>query len=112
MKILGSRILLAGLLVLGLSATLQPRQSFLTTQQSAPQSSKKSMLSFQGVWVGRYRFAGGNGQVQMYINGVGDLFGSFASDDGFRFAQISGKAAIHFTSFLLLQACPNSLLLE
>lgn len=91
MNILGSRIVFAGLIVLGLSATLQSRQLFLTGQQSAPQSSKKSLLSFQGVWVGRYRFVGSNGQVQMYINRAGDLFGSFASDDGFRFAQISGK---------------------
>ncbi len=91
MKILSSKILFAGLLVLGLYATLQHQQSFLTAQQSAPQSSKKSLLSFQGTWVGRYRFVGGNGQVQMYINPAGDLFGSFASDDGLRFAQISGN---------------------
>lgn len=90
MNILSSRILLAGLLVLGLSA-LQPRHSFLAAQQSTPQSSQTSLHSLEGVWVGRYRFAGGNGQVQMYINGAGDLFGSFASDDGLRFAQISGK---------------------
>lgn len=93
MNILSSRILFAGLLMLGLSATLlmQPAQSFLTAQQSAPQTSKTSGLPFQGVWVGTYRFVGGDGQVQMYVNPAGDLFGSFASNDGFQFAQISGK---------------------
>lgn len=91
MNTLSSRILFAGLLVVGLSAKLQPRQSFLAAQQPAPQSSKTSVPSFSGSWVGRYSFVGENGQVQMYINPAGDLFGSFASDDGFQFAQISGN---------------------
>lgn len=91
MNTLSSRILFAGLLVVGLSAKLQPRKSFLTAQQPAPQSSKTSVPSFSGSWVARYRSVSENGQVQMYINPAGDLFGSFASDDGFQFAQISGN---------------------
>jgi len=93
MKILSSRTLLGGLLVLGSIATLlmQPAQSFPTAQQSAPQSSKVFVPPFTGVWVGTYQFVGGGGQLQMYINPSGDLFGSLASDDGLHFAQISGK---------------------
>ena len=49
------------------------------------------MPPFAGVWVGTYQFVGGGGQLQMYINPLGDLFGSLASDDGLHFAQISGK---------------------
>ncbi len=91
MKILSSRMLLTGLLVLGVSATLlmQPAQS-LMAQQSAPQPSKTFVLPFPGVWSGTYRYVGGNGQVLLYISAAGGLFGSFASDDGLQFAQISG----------------------
>jgi len=34
---------------------------------------------------------GGDGQVQLYINPAGNLFGSVASNDGSKFSQISGK---------------------
>lgn len=93
MKILSPRIFLAGLLVLGLIATLlmQPAQSFPNAQQSTPQSSNIFVPPFAGVWVGTYQFVGGGGQLQLYINPSGDLFGSLASDDGLHFAQISGK---------------------
>ncbi len=91
MNTLSSRILFAGLLVVGLSAKLQPKQSFLTAQKSTPQSSKTSGPSFSGSWIARYRSVGEKGQIQMYINPAGNLFGSFASDDGLQFAQISGN---------------------
>lgn len=90
MKILSSRILLAGLLVLTLAATMmQPAQSFLTAQQSSP-SSPQRYFPFQGAWGGTYGIPD-NGQVLMYINAAGELFGSLASDDGLSFAQISGQ---------------------
>ena len=70
---------------------MQPAQPFSTAQQSTPQSSNIFVPPFAGVWVGTYQFVGGGGQLQMYINPLGDLFGSLASDDGLHFAQISGK---------------------
>lgn len=93
MKILSSRILFAGLLMLGLSATLlmQPAQSFLTAQQPVPRSSETVADPFQGVWVGKYQFIAGDGQIQLYINPAGNLYGNYVSNDGAQFAQISGE---------------------
>lgn len=86
MKILNSKLLFAGLTVLALHTMLQmqPARSWLTARQSASQQ----VRPFQGVWSGAYRFIGGNSQIQMYIDLAGNLFGSFASARGFRFAQI------------------------
>ncbi|PSB26291.1 hypothetical protein [Chlorogloea sp. CCALA 695] len=85
MKILNSKLLFAGLTVLALHTMLQmqPARSWLTARQSASQ-----LRPFQRVWFGAYRFIGGNSQIQMYIDLAGNLFGSFASARGFRFAQI------------------------
>jgi hypothetical protein len=93
MKMIRSRILFAGLLGLGLSVTLliQPAQSSMVAQRPSFPTPRVSALSFGGVWSGIYQFVGGNGKVQLYVNPAGILYGSFASDHGLQFAQISGQ---------------------
>lgn len=92
MKIRNLRMLLAGLLLSGLTATLliQPAHSVPTAQQAAPKPSTNYVLPYRGVWVGTYTNVGSQGQVQMYIDPSGQLYGSLQSKEGEHFAQISG----------------------
>ena len=89
MKILSSRHLFSGLLVLMVTLLMQPAQSFLTSQQPPTPPAKTIVFAFPGVWAGTYPFS--DGQVLMYINSAGNLFGSLASNSGSYFAQMSGK---------------------
>jgi hypothetical protein len=92
MKIRSSRMILTGLLLSGLTATgfSQPAHSAPTAQQAAPNSSTNYVLFYRGAWVGTYAYVGSQGQVQMYVDGSGKLYGSLQSKDGEDFAQISG----------------------
>jgi hypothetical protein len=91
MKIQGAKLILFGLLLSGLTATvfMQPA-SVAIAQQSAPNSSNNTVLFYRGVWTGTYANVGSQGKVQMYIDPSEELHGSLASNDGQDFAQISG----------------------
>ena len=86
-----SSIILAGLLLSGLTATvlIQPAQSVPIAQQPAS-NSNNIVLFYRGVWTGTYATVGSQGQVQMYIDPSEKLHGSLASNDGQHFAEISG----------------------
>ena len=86
-------MLLAGLLLSGLTATLliQPADSAPIAQPAAPNSSTNILLFYRGVWAGTYATVGSQGQVQMYIDPSEQLHGSLTSNDGQHFAQISGS---------------------
>lgn len=92
MKIRSSGMILTGLLLSGLTATLliQPAHSVPIAQQAAPKPSTNYVLFYRGVWVGTYTNVGSQGQVQMYIDPSGKLYGSLEAKDGENFAQISG----------------------
>jgi hypothetical protein len=85
------KITVSGLLLIGIIGLLQP-QLMLSQPRRANQSKafKGIMLPYKGSWTGTLQYVGFQGQMLLYIDLSGRLYGSFESNDGSRFAQISG----------------------
>ncbi|HEY9844896.1 MAG TPA: hypothetical protein V6D03_01745 [Candidatus Caenarcaniphilales bacterium] len=83
--------LIAGMLAIGMIGLLRSQQLFaLPVSQAQPNSSKDYVLSYRGGWTGTFRTVGSQGQMLVFIDPSGKLYGSLKSNDGKNFAQISG----------------------
>lgn len=91
MKTLTTKRLIAGILTLGMMGLL-PAQPIgaLQVSQAGANSSGNSVLSYRGSWTGTFRTVGSMGQMLVFIDPSGQLYGSLKSNDGENFAQISG----------------------
>ncbi|MBN3877303.1 hypothetical protein [Nostoc sp. JL23] len=98
MKVQHTKLVLAGLLIMGCIGLL--RSLPVLSQPSTPTQSTAIRETYQGSWTGRLQYVGFQGQMLLFIDKSGKLYGSFESDDGDRFAQISGTHrgnAFHLT---------------
>ncbi len=55
-----------------------------------PPAARPAAFSYQGSWTGTFQTVGSQGQMLVFIDASGNLYGSLASGDGGNFAQISG----------------------
>lgn len=97
MKLQHTKLVLAGVLMMGCLGLL-PQPSLSQPSGSAQPTTSKD--SYRGSWTGRLQYVGFQGQMLLFVDGAGKLYGSFESDDGDRFAQISGTHsgnAFHLT---------------
>ncbi|MFL9458309.1 hypothetical protein AB0758_45740 [Tolypothrix bouteillei VB521301_2] len=91
MKIQTTKQLIAGMLTIGTIGLLQLHPLFaLPVSQAQPNPSNKYVVPFSGSWTGTFRTVGSQGQMLVFIDTSGKLYGSLKSNDGDNFAQISG----------------------
>jgi hypothetical protein len=93
-----TKLVLAGVLIIGCIGLL--RSPPILAQPSRPNQSTAIRNLYQGSWIGKLQYVGFQGQMLLFIDASGKLYGSFESDDGSRFAQISGThrgSAFHLT---------------
>jgi hypothetical protein len=86
------QLIIAGTLIVG-SMGLLKAQPLLAqpSRPNQPNSSQDFILPYKGSWTGKLQYVGFQGQMLLYIDPSGDLYGSFESNDGSKFAQISGN---------------------
>lgn len=92
MKTQTAQLFIAGMLMVG-SIGLLRSQPILSqpSRPSSPNASQGFILPYKGSWTGTLQYVGFQGQMLLYIDPSGDLYGSFESNDGNKFAQISGN---------------------
>lgn len=98
MKLRRTKLILVGVLMMGWVGVL--RSQPVLSQPSNPAQSTAIRDTYQGSWTGRLQYVGFQGQMLLFMDRSSNLFGSFESDDGERFAQISGTHrgnAFHLT---------------
>ena len=88
MKLQHLKLVLAGVLMMGGFGLLRSQPTLAQPSGSAQSTAIKN--SYQGSWTGQLEYVGFQGQILLFIDKSGKLYGSFESDDGDRFAQISG----------------------
>ena len=88
MKLQHTKLVLAGVLMMEWIGLL--RSQPVLSQPSRPAQSTTIRDTYQGSWTGRLQYVGFQGQMLLFMDRSGKLYGSFESDDGDRFAQISG----------------------
>jgi hypothetical protein len=91
MKTLTTKRSIAFILTIGMMGVLleQPLGA-LPISQAQPNPSVDGQLPYRGSWTGSFRTVGSMGQLLVFIDPRGKLYGSLKSDDGENFAQISG----------------------
>lgn len=90
MRIRATRSLMAGLLAIGTIGLLRsPLLLAFPVSQTQPNVSHDDG-TYQGSWIGTFRTVGSQGQMLVFIDLSGNLYGSLESNDGENFAQISG----------------------
>ena len=83
--------LITGMLTIGMIGLLRSQPLFaLPVSQAQPNPSQDYVVPFGGSWTGTFRTVGSQGQILVFIDPSGKLYGSLKSDDGENFAQISG----------------------
>jgi hypothetical protein len=91
MKTLTTKRLIAGILTIGLIGLLRSQPlAALGVSQAQPNPSRDSGLSYRGSWTGTFCTVGSMGQMLIFIDPRGKVYGSLKSNDGENFAQISG----------------------
>ncbi|MEH2369800.1 MAG: hypothetical protein V7K75_25375 [Nostoc sp.] len=91
MKTRTTKRLIGGILTIGMIGLLHSQPLFaLTVSQAQPNPSQDYVLSYRGSWTGTFRTVGSQGQILVFIDPAGKLYGSLKSNDGENFAQISG----------------------
>lgn len=91
MKTLTTKRLIAGIFTIGLMGLLRAQPlGALPVSQAQPNPLRDSVLSYRGSWTGSFRTVGSMGQMLVFIDPSGKLYGSLKSNDGENFAQISG----------------------
>jgi hypothetical protein len=91
MKTLTTKRLIAGIFTIGLIGLLRSQPlGALGVSQAQPNPSRDSVLSYRGSWTGTFRTVGSMGQMLVFIDPRGKVYGSLKSNDGENFAQISG----------------------
>jgi hypothetical protein len=91
MKTLTTKRLIAGIFTIGMMGLLleQPLGA-LPINQAQTNPSVDDVLPYRGSWTGTFRTVGSKGQLLVFIDPWGKLYGSLKSDEGENFAQISG----------------------
>ncbi|BAY50546.1 hypothetical protein SAMD00079811_81750 (plasmid) [Scytonema sp. HK-05] len=83
--------LIAGTLTIGMIGRLRSQPLFaLPVSQAQRNPSQDYVLPYRGSWTGTFRTVGSQGQILVFIDPSGKLYGSLKSNDGENFAQISG----------------------
>jgi hypothetical protein len=91
MKTLTTKRLIAGILTIGMMGVLLEKPlGALPVSQAQPTPSVDGQLPYRGSWTGSFRTVGSMGQLLVFIDPSGKLYGSLKSNDGENFAQISG----------------------
>ena len=92
MKMQTLKLFIAGMLITGSIELLQSQPLLsVPSQSNQPNTADKNfILPYKGSWTGKLQYVGFQGQMLLYIDPSGDLYGSFESNTGSKFAQISG----------------------
>lgn len=88
MKMQTTKIFLAAMLMMGSVGLLQLQP--ILSQPSRPDQLTAAKDTYQGSWKGTLEFVGSQGQILLFIDCAGKLYGSYESYDGKQFVQISG----------------------
>ncbi|WP_017301950.1 hypothetical protein [Nodosilinea nodulosa] len=101
--------LMAGLLTISAIGLLRsPSLMAFPIAQVQSSSEQSASLSYQGSWQGTFRTVGSQGQIIVFIDPSGNLYGSLEANDGGNFAQISGHHCGN-TFYLTFTPPPSSL---
>lgn len=84
--------------MMGCIGSVRSQPIFAQPSRSAPSTTIRNL--YYGSWTGKLQYVGFQGQMLLFIDASNKLYGSFESDDGNKFAQISGTHsgnAFHLT---------------
>ena len=107
MKTRTTKRLIAGILTIGTIGLLRSQPLFaLPISQAQPNPSQDYVVPYEGSWTGTFRTVGSQGQILVFIDPSGKLYGTLKSNDGENFAQISGYH--HGSTFHMVFTPPPS----
>jgi hypothetical protein len=88
MKLQRAKLFLAGVLMISGIGLLRSQPIVAQPSRSAPSTTIRNL--YYGSWTGKLQYVGFQGQMLLFIDASNRLYGSFESNDGNKFAQISG----------------------